>query len=329
MVQVFAEHALLDQVVEIAVGGDDHAHVDRDGAIAADAFHLAFLEHAQEFGLHEDRHVADLVEEQGAVVGLLELADVAGGGAGEAAFFVAEEFAFDQLGGHRGAVQGDERPAFARAALVQGARDQLFAGAGLAEDADARFAGRHAVHLRHHAPHALAGVHDFVFADALAQVAILVFQALELEDVVHGEQQLVGGERLLQEIERAEAGGADRHFDIGLPADHHDGKRDAEGTQVFEQGEAVLARHDDVAEHHVEGLRFGQFEGARGVIADGGFVPGEAEGARQRGQRVGVVVNDQEVCHRSYSGSQVRDSSMRKVEPVPFHFPPKSARRGR
>ena len=70
--------------------------------------------------------------------------------------------------------------------------------------------------------------------------------------------------------------------------------------------------------HHVEGLRFDQFEGARGVIADGGFVPGQAEGARQRGQRVGVVVNDQEVCHRSYSGSQVRDSSMRKVEPRPF-----------
>ena len=87
-----------------------------------------------------------------------------------------------------------------------------------------------------------------MFADALAQVAILVFQALELEDVVHGEQQLVGGERLFQEIERAEAGGADRHLDIGLPGDHHDGKRDAEGAQVFEQGQAVLARHDDVAE---------------------------------------------------------------------------------
>jgi hypothetical protein len=245
------------------------------------------------FGLHQDRHVADLVQEQGAVVGLLELAEVAGSGAGEAAFFVAEQFAFDQLGGHGGAVQGDERPAFARAALMQGARDQLLAGAGFAQDADARFAGRHAVHLRHDALHALAGVHDLVLADALAQVAILVFQALQLEDVVHGEQQLVGGERLLQEIERAQAGGAHRHFDIGLPADHHHGQRDAERAQVFEQREAVLARHDDVAQHHVEGLRFGEVERARGVVADGGFVPGQAEGARQRGQRVGVVVNNQ------------------------------------
>src|ERR1035441_2640529 len=74
--------------------------------------------------------------EQGAVAGLLELAEVAGSGAGEAAFFVAEQFAFDQLGGHGGAVQGDERAAFARAAFMQGARDQLLACAGFPQDAD-------------------------------------------------------------------------------------------------------------------------------------------------------------------------------------------------
>ena len=175
---------------------------------------------------------------------------------------------------------------------MQGARDQLFPSAGFTQDADAGFAGRHTVHLRQDELHALARVHDFVLADALAQVAILVFQALQLEDVVHGEQEFVGGERLFQEIERAQAGGADRHLDIGLPADHHHRQRDAERAQVFEQRQTVLARHDDVAQHHVEGLRFGEFERARGVIADGGFVPGEAEGARQRGQRVGVVVND-------------------------------------
>ena len=176
-----------------------------------------------------NRHVADFVQEQGAVIGLLELADVPGGGAGEAALLVAEELAFDQLRRHRGAIQGDERSGFARAALVQGARDQLLAGAGIAQDADAGFAGRDAVHLRHHALHALAGVDDFVLADALAEISILVFQAPELEDVVDGEQQFVGGERLLQEIERAQPRGAHRHFDIGLPADHHHGKRDAEG----------------------------------------------------------------------------------------------------
>jgi len=63
---------------------------------------------------------------------------------------------------------------------MQGARDQLLAGAGFAQDADAGFAGRHTVHLRHDELHALARVHDLVLADALAQVAILVLQRFSL-----------------------------------------------------------------------------------------------------------------------------------------------------
>ena len=188
-------------------------------------------------------------------------------------------------------------PALARAALVQGARDQLLAGAGLAQNADARFAGRHAVHLRHHAPHAPRPSSTIsCLPTRCRRSRFSSSRRFSLSTLSDGEQQLVGGERLLQEIDRAQPRGAHRHFDVGLPADHHHRQRDAEGAQVFEQREAVLARHHDVDEHHVEGLRLDQFERARGVVADRGFVPGQAEGARQRGQRVGVVVDDQEVC---------------------------------
>ena len=45
-----------------------------------------------------------------------------------------------------------------------------------------------------------------------------------------------------------------------------------------------------------KGCDFDQLERARGVVADGGLVAGQAEGARQRGQRVGVVVDNQQVC---------------------------------
>ena len=54
-------------------------------------------------------HLADLVEQQGAAVGRLELADAAGEGAGEGALLVAEQFRFQQVLGDRGTVQGDER----------------------------------------------------------------------------------------------------------------------------------------------------------------------------------------------------------------------------
>jgi hypothetical protein len=48
------------------------------GAMAADAVELAVGEHAQQAGLRLRGHVADLVEEQGAAVGLLEAALAAG-----------------------------------------------------------------------------------------------------------------------------------------------------------------------------------------------------------------------------------------------------------
>ena len=46
-----------------------------------------------------------------------------------------------------------------------------------------------------------------------------------------------------------------------------------------------------------KGCDLDQFERAGGVVADGGFVPGQAEGAGQRSQRIGVVIDDQQVGH--------------------------------
>src|SRR5712671_2372951 len=127
MIQVFAEAALLDERVEVAVRRDDDAGVDDDRSLAADAFELALLEEPQQLRLHGRRHVADFVEEQRAAVGLLELAEVARGRPGERALLVAEQLRLDELGRDRRAVDGDERPLAARAALVDRARDELLA----------------------------------------------------------------------------------------------------------------------------------------------------------------------------------------------------------
>jgi hypothetical protein len=142
-----------------------------------------------------------------------------------------------------------------------------------------------------------------VLADAGAQVLIFRFQAGELEGVFHGDQQLLSGERLLKKVQCAEPCGADSHLDVGLAAHHHDRRRDAGGLQVFKQGEAVAAGHHYVAEDQVEGLSAGQFKGARRVVADDGFVPGEPEGAGERRQRVGFVVDDKDVCLVAYGVS--------------------------
>jgi hypothetical protein len=56
------------------VRGADDAHVDRVFLRGAERAHGALLDGAQQLGLHGQRQVADLVEEQRAALGRLEVA---------------------------------------------------------------------------------------------------------------------------------------------------------------------------------------------------------------------------------------------------------------
>ena len=119
---------------QILVGGGDDADIGLDRRAAADRRIFALLQHAQQPGLRLHRHVADLVEEQRAALGLLEAPGGALGGAGEGAFLMAEQFALDEVVRDRRHVDGDEGPFLALAVIVQRAGDQLLARAGLAVD---------------------------------------------------------------------------------------------------------------------------------------------------------------------------------------------------
>lgn len=81
------------------MGGAEDAHVDGDLLLAADRAHGLFLDRPEQFDLHGHRQVGDFVEEQGATAGGLEQALLVFDSASEAAFLVAEELAFHQLGG--------------------------------------------------------------------------------------------------------------------------------------------------------------------------------------------------------------------------------------
>jgi hypothetical protein len=64
----------------------------------ASAVELAFLQHAQQLGLRCAVQVAHFVQENSGTIGQFEIAAAHSGGAGEGAFFVAEQFAFEQFG---------------------------------------------------------------------------------------------------------------------------------------------------------------------------------------------------------------------------------------
>ena len=134
VVEILAEARVADELIERPVGRRDQAEVHLDRGVAAEPLEAALLEHAQQLGLRDERHVADLVEEERAVVGELEAAGLAIVRAGERPFLVAEDFRLEQRVGQRRAVHRLEAVRAAAAQLVDHPRHELLARSGRAED---------------------------------------------------------------------------------------------------------------------------------------------------------------------------------------------------
>ena len=161
---------------------------------------------------------------------------------------------------------------------------------------------------------------------------VLCFQTLQLQSVINGQQQLLGGNRFFEEIKRAQLGRAYRHVNVRLPGHHYDRRGDGLRFQFFQQRKPVFAGHHHVRQDQIKIPTFGQFERFGSVVADGRLMTGKAERAGERRQRVGLVVDDQKMCFlrqptllhtvavcsaavRSFS--KLRGSSIRNVVPRP------------
>ncbi len=124
------------------MGGGDDAHVGGAGDAFAQHLVLALLQDAQELDLKDERHIADLVEKQGAVLGQLDATGARLRGAGEGAARVTEQLALQQRFGNGAAIDGHERTLRPTRRRVQRARNDLFAGAALAGQKHSGVGGR-------------------------------------------------------------------------------------------------------------------------------------------------------------------------------------------
>src|SRR4029077_20623240 len=108
------------------------------GVRAADPLELLRLEDTKQLRLQLQWEIADLVQQQRAVLSELEPANPSRDGARERAALVSEELTVQQSGGDGGAVEFDERGAPPRAQAVHQPGDQLLASSRLAADEDRR-----------------------------------------------------------------------------------------------------------------------------------------------------------------------------------------------
>jgi hypothetical protein len=108
--QVFAKAPRGHCCIQVLVGGRDHANVDVNVDLSAEARELAILQHMQQLCLERWGHRTELVEEQGAVIGELELARPVLHCAREGAAFESEQLGLEYVRWKAGAVHLHERP---------------------------------------------------------------------------------------------------------------------------------------------------------------------------------------------------------------------------
>src|ERR1700760_3595948 len=110
IVEIGAERFLLHHAAKVLVGSRDDSHISVQRAGAAQPLILLILEHSQEFGLKFQGKISNFVQKQRSTMRSLKTSSSLHDGAGECSFFMTEEFAFQQRGGDRCAVQTHEWP---------------------------------------------------------------------------------------------------------------------------------------------------------------------------------------------------------------------------
>ena len=259
------------------------------------------LQHAQDLRLRVRAHVADLVEEQGPAVGLLEPADPLLVGAGERALLVSEQLRFEQVLLQRRAVHLDEVARRAQRIVMDRAGDQLLAGAGFAADQAGRVALGDLLHHVEDALQRLARADDLVeLVDVLlgvAEVVELVLHALHFERLLDLDLHLLDLERLLHVVERADL----HRFDGGghraerRHQDHGGGRMQRLGGA--QDVETVAAAHLQVAQDDVEVALVQPLDGGVAVRGFVHLVPGFGEAADQAPPERVVIVGNQNSSH--------------------------------
>ena len=294
VVEILAEAAGGNGRFQVGVGGGDDAHVHRDGFGGAHGPHFAFLQHPQQLGLELQGHVADLVQEQGAAVGGLEEAGAVAIGAGEGALAVTEEFGFEHVLGNGGAVDRHEGTLGTVAGVVDGAGQQLIAGAALALDEHAHVAAGNAPRLLQELLHGAALADDRLAPAVVLRLFLAVDGAALDKGGLDAVQQLAAVEGLGEVTEHPLV----RRFHgigngaVGGENDHR--QRRVAGVHLFEQRHAIHLLHAQVGDQQL-GLGRRQFH--QRLAAVGGGLHLEAVGPqaqREQLDQTGVIVDQQD-----------------------------------
>jgi hypothetical protein len=221
---------------------------------------------------------------------------------------IAKEFGLDVRLGDGGAVQLDEDLVAALALGVDGASDQLLAGARFAVDEHPAVGGRHETNLLAQSldRNALAGQGR---ADVELALELQVFRshAPRLDGIFEHDQRAVERERLFQKVIGAQFGGFDGGFNSAVAADDDHLRPRCDGllVDVGEHVESVTVGQPDVEQNHVVGGVIEQHQSLGRVGRRGHSIALLAENLLERRANLVLVVHYQNVIHACDSPCEV------------------------
>ncbi|MNZ99103.1 hypothetical protein D3C78_1184140 [compost metagenome] len=96
MIEIGAKQPLANAVGQMPVGGGDDAHIHMQRLIRAQALYFTVLQGTQQFGLHAQGQLTDLIKKQGAAIGRVKAPGTITASTGKGAFDMAEQLAFGQ-----------------------------------------------------------------------------------------------------------------------------------------------------------------------------------------------------------------------------------------
>src|SRR5215471_19152802 len=270
VVEIAPEAPGRDIRLEVGVGGGDDPDVDLPHALRSEPAHFPLLQDAQQAELHRVAHLAHLVEEHRAVVGLLEEPLALAGRSREGSAGVTEQLGLEQRLRQGAAVLRHEAAGAARTAVVEEASEELLPGARLAEEQHRGVRVEHLAGERHRVAQAGLLSHEAVERyRALARLGGLAAKR------VVGDLELVAQARVLSHEPPALRGPAHDHQELGgipwlrdeMPdvtrvdglhqAVHVGVRREDETERVRRDVEALAAQldavhtgHPEVGQHH-------------------------------------------------------------------------------
>src|SRR5690349_1691216 len=184
---------------------------------------------------------------------------------------------------------------------MDGARDELFAGAILTRDEHTSRRLCDALDLIDHCAHGIRTTDNLITRlDRFAEPRVFFVEIEMLERVSECDENPVRVERLLEDVVRPQLRRLDGSLDRRVATDHHDDRAGVMLLDPPQRLEAVDARHLDVEKDEMRLPLFVFAYPIDGVGDGADLVPLELEQLPERGANPLLVVDDENASHEGY-----------------------------